>query len=69
MDNMPVKDFIEQSIEYGDITDTNIFNKIDKSDKILSQLDKIPSTSNTEDILNPEDKSSVSIHFILIIFD
>lgn len=57
---MPVKDFIAQSLEYGDITDNNIFNKITKSNKIFYELDKIPSTSNTEDILNTDDKSSVS---------
>lgn len=57
---MPVKDFIAQSLEYGDITDNNIFNKITKSNKKFYELDKIPSTSNTEDILNTDDKSSVS---------
>lgn len=60
---MPVKDFIEgESIEYEEIADTdiNIFNKNDKSDKTLKELDKIPCTSKIQNILNHDPKTSVS---------
>lgn len=57
---MPVKDYIGNSIEYEEITDVNMFSKNEKSDKTLNELDKTPSTSKTDSILNHEDKSSVS---------
>lgn len=60
---MPVKDFIGgESIEYEEIADTDvsIFNKSDKSDKSLNELDKIPSTSKTQNILDHDPKTSVS---------
>lgn len=56
--HVPLKDF--NSIEYEEITDINVFNKSDKSDKTLNELGKVPSTSNA-DILNRGHKSSVSL--------
>jgi len=52
--HVPVKEF--NSIEYEEITDINVFNKGDKSDKTLNELGKVPSTSNI-DILNHGVKS------------
>lgn len=57
---VPVKDFITEPIEYEEIADVNIFNKSDKSIKTLNEFDKVSSSSNTSDILNHEDKSTVS---------
>lgn len=39
---MPVKDFIEQSLEYGDIIDSNIFYKINKSNNIFLWIRQDP---------------------------
>lgn len=57
---VPVKDFITEPIEYEEIADVNIFNKHDKTDKTLNEFGKVSSSSHTSDILNHEDKSSVS---------
>lgn len=58
--SVPIKHFIGNSIEYEEITDVNMFNKNEKSDKTLNELDKAPSTSKADSILNHEDKSPVS---------
>lgn len=58
--DVPVKNFIGDSIEYDEINNVNIFHKNEKSDKTLNELDKIPSTSKNDNMLNHQLKSSVS---------
>lgn len=58
--DVPVKNFIGDSIVYDEINNVNIFNKHERSDKTLNELDKIPSTSKNDNTLNLELKSSVS---------
>jgi hypothetical protein len=58
--DVPVKNFIGDSIEYDDMNNVNMFHKPEKSDKTLNELDKIPSTSKNDNMLNHQLKSSVS---------
>lgn len=56
--DVPVKNFIGESIVYEEISD-NIFNKDEKINKTLIQLEKNPGTSKT-DLLSQVHKSPVS---------
>lgn len=58
--HVPVKNFIQQSMQYDEMSDVNIFNKNIKLNKTLDELDKVPSTSKSDTILNHESKSPVS---------
>lgn len=54
--DVPVKHFIGNPTEYEEMN--NVFSKNEKADQILNELDKVPSTSKNDNLLNHELKMS-----------